>query len=121
MQIEGHIKLIGETKEYGNNGFKKREMVLTTNEQYPQHILIEFVKDKCAVLDNYLEGEEVKVSINLKGREWVNSKGETKYFNSIQAWKIERVFNVQQQNANTQAPPPEPNNLQDDYDDDLPI
>ena len=71
--------------------FKKRELVVTTDEQYPQHIMIEFTQDKCDLLNSYRPGEEVKVSINLRGREWVNPQGESKYFNSIQGWRIERV------------------------------
>ena len=47
MNISGKIKLIGETKEFGTNGFRKRELVVTTQEQYPQNILVEFVQDKC--------------------------------------------------------------------------
>ena len=45
MEIQGRIKLIDETKTYGTNGFRKRELVVTTEEQYPQHILVEFVQD----------------------------------------------------------------------------
>ena len=56
MEITGKIKQIDETKEYGSNGFQKRELVLTTEEQYPQHILIEFVQDKCSVLNAYNVG-----------------------------------------------------------------
>jgi len=51
-------------------------------------ILIEFVQDKCDLLNKFKEGEDVTVSINLRGREWVNPQGETKYFNSIQGWRI---------------------------------
>lgn len=91
MEIEGTIKLIDETKTYGSNGFRKREMVITTQEQYPQDLLIEFVQDKTNLLDNYKEGQPVKVSINLRGREWTNPQGETKYFNSIQGWRIENL------------------------------
>lgn len=91
MEIEGRIKLIEETKTYGNNGFRKREVVITTEEQYPQHLLIEFVQDKTNLLDNFKEGEAVKISINLRGREWTNPQGETKYFNSIQGWRIEQA------------------------------
>ena len=82
--------MIDETKAFGANGFRKREVVVTTDEQYPQHIMIEFTQDKCDLLNNYNVGEPVKVSINLRGREWVNPQGETKYFNSIQGWRIER-------------------------------
>ena len=82
--------MIDETKSFGANGFRKRELVVTTDEQYPQHIMIEFTQDKCDLLNNYNVGEPVKVSINLRGREWVNPQGETKYFNSIQGWRIEK-------------------------------
>ena len=91
MEIQGKIKMIDETKTYGNNGFRKREVVITTDEQYPQHILIEFVQDKCDLLNNYNVGQDAKISINVRGREWVNPQGETKYFNSIQGWRIESL------------------------------
>ena len=89
MEIQGTIKLIDETKTYGNNGFRKRELVLTTEEQYPQHLLIEFVQDKTDLLNSFSQGQKVKISINLRGREWTNPQGEVKYFNSIQGWRIE--------------------------------
>ena len=93
MNISGIIKLINETKEYGSNGFKKRELVVTTQEQYPQNILVEFIQDRCEILDSFNVGEFVKIDINLRGREWVNKEGETKYFNSIQGWRIEKTQN----------------------------
>ncbi len=91
MEIQGKIKMIDETKTYGSNGFRKREMVITTEEQYPQHIMVEFVQDKTDLLNNFKAGQTVKISINLRGREWVNPEGETKYFNSIQGWRIENL------------------------------
>ena len=54
MNISGKVKLINETKEYGSNGFRKREIVLTTQEQYPQNILVEFIQDRTDLLDAYL-------------------------------------------------------------------
>lgn len=91
MEVQGKIKMIGETATFGSNGFRKRELVVTTEEQYPQHIMIEFVQDKTDLLNSYQAGQTVKVSINLRGREWVNPQGETKYFNSIQGWRIENL------------------------------
>ena len=82
--------------------FKKREMVVTTEEQYPQHIMIEFTQDKTDLLNQYNVGEQVRVSINLRGREWTNPQGETKYFNSIQGWRIERL---QAEAPSNQMPP----------------
>ncbi len=91
MEVTGKIKKIDETKTFGNNGFRKREVVITTDEQYPQMLMIEFVQDKCDLLNSFKVGEEIKVSINLRGREWINPEGEAKYFNSIQGWRVEKV------------------------------
>ena len=91
MNVKGTIKVIEPTKEYGDNGFKKRTCVLTTDEQYPQSIELEFIQDKCALLDSYIVGDTVTIDINLRGREWVNPQGETKYFNNIQGWRMEKV------------------------------
>ena len=68
MNISGKIKLIGETKEYGSNGFRKREIVITTQEQYPQNILIEFIQDRTSLLDTFQADDFVKIDINLRGR-----------------------------------------------------
>ena len=124
MEVEGKIKMIGETQTFGSNGFRKREVVVTTEEQYPQHIMVEFVQDKTDLLNNYQVGQPVKIGINLRGREWVNPQGETKYFNSIQGWRIE---NLQAGSAALgQTPPPadqfEPaQDLKDEDYDDLPF
>jgi translation initiation factor IF-3 len=91
MEVQGKIKLIGETQEFGSNGFRKREVVVTTAEQYPQSIMVEFVQDKTDLLNNFSVGQDVKISINLRGREWTNPQGEVKYFNSIQGWRIENM------------------------------
>ena len=90
MEVAGKIKLINAEQQVSAT-FRKRELVVTTDEQYPQHIMVEFTQDKCDLLNNYKAGEAVKVSINLRGREWINQQGEAKYFNSIQGWRIERV------------------------------
>jgi hypothetical protein len=90
MEISGKIKVINPTKEVSDS-FKKRELVVTTEEQYPQHILIDFIQDKCAVLDSYKVGDGVSVSINVRGKEYTNKNGEVNYFNQLQGWKIERT------------------------------
>jgi len=92
MEVSGIIKRIGDDEQV-TASFKKRELVIATQEQYPQFISINFMQDKCDLLDPYNLGEEVKVSINLRGREWVNPVGEVKYFNDIQGWRIERLSN----------------------------
>jgi hypothetical protein len=89
MEVKGKIKFIGSTQQVSEK-FSKREIVVTTDEQFPQHISIEFNQDKCAILDKYSVGDDVEVGINLKGREWTNPQGDTKYFNSIQGWNIKK-------------------------------
>ena len=92
MEVQGKVKLVGETQTFGSNGFRKRELVVTTEEQYPQHIMIEFVQDKTDLLNSFAAGQDVKVSINLRGREWLDPKtNTTRYFNSIQGWRIESL------------------------------
>lgn len=88
MNLTGQIKLIGETKTMGS-GFRKRDFVLLTKDKYPQNILIELTQDNCDSLNRFNKGDEVSVSINIRGREWTSPQGEVKYFNTIQAWKIE--------------------------------
>jgi len=125
MEIQGKVKMIGETQTFGNNGFRKREIVVTTEEQYPQHIMVEFVQDKTDLLNNYNVGQDVKISINLRGREWTNPQGEVKYFNSIQGWRIE---NLQAEQGSGNIPPVPPaeafapaDNLNEEEHDDLPF
>ena len=91
MEVVGKIKMIDTTKEVGSSGFKKRDVVVTTDEQYPQQILVQFVQDKCDLLNNYQVGDAVKIDINLRGREWTNPQGEMVYFNTIQGWRIGKV------------------------------
>ena len=102
MELQGTVKKIGETQTFAS-GFQKRELVLLTEEQYPQPIQIDFLSDKIDLLNNVSEGETVKVGINIRGREWTNPQGEVKYFNSITGWRIEKVSG---ENTNTEAPQP---------------
>ena len=89
MEITGKVYKIGEPTTVSQT-YEKRELVIETNEQYPQKIIIEFSNGKCNdKIDKLAIDQEVTVGINLRGREWVNPQGESKYFNSIQGWKIQ--------------------------------
>lgn len=90
MELQGTIKKISEIQTF-SSGFQKCECVLLTDEQYPQPINIEFLSDKIDLLDSVKEGDQAKISINIRGREWVSPQGETKYFNSITGWKVEKL------------------------------
>lgn len=116
MEVQGKIKLVGDVESFAS-GFQKRSLVVTTDEQYPQHIAIEFLKDKISLLENYNVNDNVKVSINLGGREWINPQGEAKYFNSITGWRIEKVENA----PNVPQPPVDIYKPNDNEPDDLPF
>ncbi|MHC5363098.1 DUF3127 domain-containing protein [Myroides sp. LJL110] len=90
MEVTGRIKVIGQPQDISST-FRKRELVVTTEEQYPQHITIEFTQEKVDLLNSFQIGEQVRVGINLRGREWTNPQGETRYFNSIHGWRIDKM------------------------------
>jgi hypothetical protein len=85
MELQGEIIIIGQTETFGAKGFKKRQLVIKTDSQYPQSIPIDFTQDKCGVLDSYQVGQFVTVSINVQGSEW-----QGKYYVNLQAWKIDK-------------------------------
>mgnify|MGYP001342299267 CR=1 FL=1 len=101
MEVQGKIKLVGNVQEI-TDSFRKRELVIVTQEQYPQTLCVEFVQDKIDLLNDFQEGQDVKIGINLRGREWKNPEGLIKYFTSLQGWRIESVKN---QNLDNQESP----------------
>ena len=91
MEIQGRIIKISPTQTVGQNGFQRRDVVISTEEQYPQYIPFDFVQEKCVLLDNFQVGQLVRISFNIRGREWVNPQGETKYIVNLQGWRIENA------------------------------
>lgn len=89
LELNGTIKKIGETQNFAS-GFQKAELILLTEEQYPQPINIEFIQDKIHILDAVKVGDSATIHINLRGREWTSPQGEVRYFNSITGWKIDK-------------------------------
>ena len=92
MELKGKIKLINETNQISDS-FQKRDLVITTSDEYPQHITVQFIQDKCAVLDSYKADDFVTIGINIRGKEW-EKDGITRYFNTIQGWKITKDNDV---------------------------
>lgn len=94
FEVQGVIHSIGPTQSFGQNGFTKREFVIKlTGEgekaEYPNYVALELLKDKCALLDAFRMGSEVKVTFNLSGRLWTAPGKPEKCFTSLQAWRIE--------------------------------
>ncbi len=93
MEFNGTIHKIFDAVQISAT-FKKREVVLevintgSNGTDYPEYISFQFVQDKCDLLNDKKEGDAVQVLFNLKGRKWVSPQGETKYFNTLDAWQI---------------------------------
>ncbi len=90
MDFTGIIKKIGSV-DHISDSFKKRDLVVTVEGQYPQHIALQLTQDRCGLVESYKEGDEVHVYFNLRGREWTSPQGEVKYFNTLDCWKIAKV------------------------------
>ena len=128
MQVIGRLKLKYDTAVVSEK-FSKRDFIITTDEttQYPQYISMQLTQDKCSVLNDIIVGDEIKIDFNLQGREWNGPQG-IKYFNTLQAWRIEKIGGTvqahqqPQQAAETVAPVAAPVvNSSIDNNDDLPF
>jgi len=87
MDLKGKLIQVFPTKKVSEK-FSCREFVIETQEKYPQQIILQVSQERCSLLDNIAEGELVQAFINVRGRSWTNPKGEIKYFNTLEVWKI---------------------------------
>jgi single-strand DNA-binding protein len=102
FEIEGTLHKIYEL-ENKSGSFQTREFVLSTEGQYQQFVKFQLTQDKCNVIDQYQEGEKIKVSFDLRGREW-----QGKYFTNLNAWRVDKLgANIASSNSasNASIPP----------------
>jgi hypothetical protein len=96
FELSGKLKLVMDVQTF-NSGFTKREFVVTTEEQYPQDVKFELIKDKTSLIDSFNPNDPIKVSFNLRGNEYNG-----KYFVNLQAWRLEK----DEAGAGAPIPPP---------------
>ncbi len=90
MQLTGTVK-VKKDEQAVSDKFRKREFVITDNSsQYPQYVSFQCTQDRCSLLDQVNVGDVITVHFNIRGREWTSPQGEIKYFNTLEAWKIDR-------------------------------
>jgi hypothetical protein len=90
FEIEGKLVKIYDMEVKGTNSFRTREFVIETMDgAYPNYIKFQSVQDKCDLLNQFQEGEPIKVSFDLRGRQW-----QDKYFTNLNAWRIEKSNNT---------------------------
>ena len=106
--------------------FRKREFIIEYvdgNPMYPQYVNLQLIQDKVDLIEPFEEGQEVQVEFNLRGREWRSPSGEIKYFNSLDAWRVQPVQQSVPSGQSVPPPPPPPDAIDVSAadDDDLPF
>lgn len=89
--MKGKVKVVGSTVAISEKFSKREFVVVDDTNMYPQDIQFQLTQDKCNLIDSLAIGDEVEVSFNLNGREWVNPKGESQFFNTLDVWKISKI------------------------------
>lgn len=102
METQGLLRQIYEEKKITDK-FRIKEFVIIVAETYPQYISLQLSGDRLDLLDPYKIGDEIKVHFNIRGRAWKNKEGEEKYFNSLHAWRIERINSAVEETAGEPA------------------
>ena len=101
FEVKGKIKVLYDRQDFPS-GFYKRDFVITTNEQYPQDIKFGALKERVDQLNGLVEGDELTVKFDVRGREYNGN-----YYVDLNAWRIERGVQGQtptENNANAQTP-----------------
>lgn len=121
-ELTGKLHKVFDT-EQKTDTFKVRDFVVETDGEYPQMVKFQCSQDRCGVVDQFSEGDVVKVSFDLRGREW-----QGKYFTNLNAWRVEGVQQNQANDEHNQAPPEidyskqeKPLSESEDFEDDLPF
>jgi hypothetical protein len=108
MNIKGKVLEIFPVQQV-KESFRKREFVVEYRDsgQYSEYIKFELIQDRCDLLNEFKAGDEIDVQFNLKGRIWTNPQGEKVYFNSLQAWRIDKVKeeSAKENGPSRQSPP----------------
>src|SRR3546814_516693 len=117
MEIKCKVHEVGEEQQVTDT-FRKRELIVqyAENPQFVEHIKFETTNDRVSILDGLSPGDDITVSFNLRGRPWTNKEGVTMYFNSLVAWKVNKLNS---EPTETVKPPVDISH--DQYDDDLPF
>jgi single-strand DNA-binding protein len=108
FEMTGVVHKVFATKQITDR-FSKREFVLHVEDgKYPQVVIFEMSGDKASQLDGIATGEEVTVHFNVRGREHTKPGAETRYYNSLHAWRVEPAQQKQKAPPPRDEPPPPP-------------
>jgi len=110
MNIQGKLIEKFDTQQIKDT-FQKREFVVeyAENPQYPEFIKFELIQSNCEQLEPFQVGDTLNISFNLKGRKWTDPQGNVKYFNSLQAWRLDKT------GGEASTPPPRDEDASQDW------
>lgn len=114
VTISGKIKFVDEVREFGANGFKKHQVVVETGDgRWDNPVPVEFTKDNIELSKKLKVGDQVQIQSRINGREWQGKDGVTKWFTSINGYKISV------ENSDSQEDPSSSFDTYDEYADDF--
>ncbi len=113
LEVSGKLLVKYDTQQVSEK-FKKREFVIELAEEingniYTNFAKMQLVQNKCDIIDRFKEGDQVKVSFNIKGNKWERD-GKVNYITNLDAWRIEAAGAAGAGGMNTQQSAPVYNN-----------
>jgi len=115
-KASGRLHKVFDT-EQKSASFQAREFVIEVADgKFPQMVKFQLTQDKCTIIDDYSEGDEITVDFDLRGREWND-----KYFTNLNAWRIARGEAQEAAPASNEANSGVPAAATADFDDDIPF
>ena len=90
-KIKGIVKIKTEVTTYSEK-FKKAELIIETEDKYPQTLCVEFINESISCIEDININDKVEVSINIRGRQWTSPKNEVKYFTSLSGWQVSHII-----------------------------
>jgi hypothetical protein len=85
MNISGKIyQILPLQSGVGRSGeWRKQEVIVETDEQYPKKVCISFWGDK--INPNFAAGEKLTIAVNIESREYNG-----KWYTDVRAWNVEQ-------------------------------
>ena len=90
-KVRGKVHFIDETKTYGQNGFRKRLVVLEQEKpKFTNYVPVEFTNDNCDSVNDLKVGDEIEIDYRLNGRKWQRDpSSEVKYFLNAEGMRFQ--------------------------------
>jgi len=122
-KVSGKVHFIDETKTFGQNGFRKRVVVLEQdNGRFTNYIPVEFIQESCDSVDGLKVGDEAEITFQLSGRKWQrDAASEVKYFLNAQASSFKVIGNETPPAEDDGAPMFDPSKENDFDEDNVPF